>query len=189
MSRAYDHAWAFLHKWEGDLVDHPADPGGITRHGVSLRFLKTIRPDATAQTIRDLTEAEAKEIARDHFWRPVQADSLPPGLALLTFDMAYNAGPGRSVRFLQQAVGAVADGRIGPVTIGLAKQADQRAACLEFTARRNVYYGSLNTFKTFGLGWMRRSADALAEALGLARPDTRELLLQRGEEVRRTFEE
>lgn len=36
----FEAAHAFTARWEGGLVDHPNDPGGVTNHGVSLRFLQ-----------------------------------------------------------------------------------------------------------------------------------------------------
>ena len=38
-------AHAFTARWEGGFTDHPADPGGVTNHGVSLRFLRGQKED------------------------------------------------------------------------------------------------------------------------------------------------
>jgi len=37
---SFEAAHAFTARWEGGLVDHPDDPGGVTNFGVSLRFLQ-----------------------------------------------------------------------------------------------------------------------------------------------------
>lgn len=44
MSEAFQLAHAFTARWEGGLSDHPSDPGGITNHGVSLRWVQDLGP-------------------------------------------------------------------------------------------------------------------------------------------------
>lgn len=49
---SFDMAHAFTARWEGGLTDHPADPGGITNHGVSLRWLQQLAAEAAADCRR-----------------------------------------------------------------------------------------------------------------------------------------
>ncbi|MBX9704870.1 MAG: hypothetical protein K5Q00_01335, partial [Gammaproteobacteria bacterium] len=37
----YDYAASVVLLHEGKYTDHPADPGGATNYGISLRFLKS----------------------------------------------------------------------------------------------------------------------------------------------------
>ena len=46
MPTAFERAHAFTARWEGGLVDHPDDPGGITNHGVSFRWVKDLAEEA-----------------------------------------------------------------------------------------------------------------------------------------------
>ncbi|WP_346667589.1 glycosyl hydrolase 108 family protein [uncultured Desulfovibrio sp.] len=46
MPTAFERAHAFTARWEGGLVDHPDDPGGITNHGVSFRWVKELAEEA-----------------------------------------------------------------------------------------------------------------------------------------------
>ena len=64
----FEQAINFVLKNEGGLEENPNDPGGITNHGISLRFLKSIKPDASEEDIRNLTVNQAKTIYYDHFW-------------------------------------------------------------------------------------------------------------------------
>lgn len=42
MPNLFDTAHAFTARWEGGLTDHPADPGGLTKYGVSLRWVQDL---------------------------------------------------------------------------------------------------------------------------------------------------
>lgn len=84
---------------EGGLVDHPADPGGLTNFGISKRAYPHL-------DIRNLTKAGAKVVyRRDYFDKPKLAQIADPGLQEQVFDVAVNSGPGRAFRFLHGVVG------------------------------------------------------------------------------------
>lgn len=42
MADTFSLAHAFTEKWEGGLSHHPADPGGLTNHGISLRWVQDL---------------------------------------------------------------------------------------------------------------------------------------------------
>ena len=46
MPNLFDTAHAFTARWEGGLTDHPADPGGLTKYGVSLRWVQDLAQQA-----------------------------------------------------------------------------------------------------------------------------------------------
>lgn len=52
MSDAFQLAHAFTARWEGGLSDHPSDPGGITNHGVSLRWVQDLARQAREECRR-----------------------------------------------------------------------------------------------------------------------------------------
>lgn len=157
---------AHVLKHEGGFVDHVADPGGATNHGITRQTLSDWRGEqATVQDVRDLSVDEAASIYRARYWDRCRCGELPAGIDLLVFDAAVNHGPGQSVRMLQQALRVTADGLIGPQTIGAARTAPVRALVVEIAARRMVFYGGLSTFRTFGLGWSRRLMDTLRAAI------------------------
>lgn len=95
---------------EGGLVDHPKDPGGLTKYGISQRSYPAL-------DIRQLTRADAIAIYQRDYWVRVKGDQLPSGLDLMVVDMAINAGVPRAIRILQRILGVTDDGIIGPFTL------------------------------------------------------------------------
>lgn len=156
------------HEGGARFVDHPSDPGGATKWGISLSYARYQKArfdldgdgDVDADDIRLLTREQAIEAYRDGFWNPARCGELPPGLALSVFDMAVNQGQGAAVRALQRAVGATPDGAIGSRTIAAANARNDQAAVLtEFLARRLKRYSEIDTARldAFALGWFRRA--------------------------------
>lgn len=58
MSEAFQLAHAFTARWEGGLSDHPSDPGGITNHGVSLRWVQDLARQARDECRRLLRSCD-----------------------------------------------------------------------------------------------------------------------------------
>src|SRR5690554_4580996 len=163
----------FVRRWEGGWSDHKDDPGGATQYGITLATYTNWRrsqglPEPSAADLRAISEEEVEAIYQQNYWEACRCDELPPPIALVVSDMAVNAGPSRSIRLLQEALGVSVDGAIGPKTLGAARAADPQAVAAEFTARRSMYYAGLSTFRTFGLGWLRRTAAALSTATVMA---------------------
>src|SRR5690625_897685 len=108
----------FVRRWEGGWSDHAQDPGGKTNHGITLATYTNWRrsqglPDPSADDLRAISEEEVEAIYQQNYWDACRCDDLPPPIALLVFDMAVNAGPSRSARLLQEALGVTVDGIIG----------------------------------------------------------------------------
>jgi lysozyme family protein len=70
--------------------------------------------------------------------------------------MGVNAGPGRSIKLLQSAVGVPADGGLGPITMKAVLAADPVKLIEKFSENKEAFYRSLNTFETYGKGWLNR---------------------------------
>lgn len=105
----FDEAHAFVARWEGGLSDHPSDPGGITKYGVSLRWLRALGHDLDgdgdidADDIRALTPAQARTMFKAECWDKLGCDSLPRPVTLALYDGAVNQGAPRAVAQLQRA--------------------------------------------------------------------------------------
>ncbi|WP_349368527.1 glycosyl hydrolase 108 family protein [Salinarimonas sp.] len=155
---------------EGGYVDNPADPGGATNMGITLDTLRAWRhdPSLTAQDVKTLTEAEAKQIYRANYWDVMRCDDLPAGVDLSVFDFGVNAGPSRSVKLLQQLVGATQDGIMGPNTLAAVATKQPVPLIESFADGRLDYYKSLSTYSTFGRGWTNRTERVEQEALSMA---------------------
>ncbi|WP_338664136.1 glycosyl hydrolase 108 family protein [Pararoseomonas sp. SCSIO 73927] len=154
---------------EGGFVNHPADPGGATNMGITLRTLSEFRDGkATEADVRALTRAEAREIYRARYWNPMRCAELPAGVDLMVFDFGVNAGTARSVRMLQRAVGVSADGSLGPITLAAVRACRDAELIGRLAEARTAYYRGLGTFPVFGRGWTRRVDAVRRAALGMA---------------------
>lgn len=170
---APDRLEAFLAKVkisEGGYVDHPADRGGATNHGITIGKLREWRGrPVTKQDVKDLTWAEAKEIYRKDYWTSVRADELPYGIDYMMLDMAINHGANGAARILQDALGVTPDGIFGPQTLEAVRQADVRALVGQISdARREYYEGIMRrrpSQEVFRDGWMNRADRVEREAL------------------------
>lgn len=148
--------------YEGGYAAHPKDPGGATMCGVTQRVYDEDR-DARRlprQPVRLSTEAERAAIYRRRYWGLASCDWLLAGVDYAVFDFAVNSGVGRSVSVLQQIVGAVVDGAMGPATVGRVRSycANHHATALidALCLERDRFLRSLSLYTTFGAGWTRR---------------------------------
>ncbi|MGI8839741.1 MAG: glycosyl hydrolase 108 family protein [Caulobacteraceae bacterium] len=121
---------------EGGFSDSPADHGGATKYGISLRYLAQqrklspgpidrfdINHDGVidAPDIADLTLAQAHAIYHDYFWPP--ASQLPEPLDAAVFDQIVNDGLSAGAKLLQVSLNTLrradnlrVDGDLGPRT-------------------------------------------------------------------------
>lgn len=139
---------------EGGYQDGQGDPGGETKWGVSKRA----HPDVD---IKNLTQGQWFAIAQVDYWGPAGCDALPDGIKFEQFDAAFNNGANRAIKFLQQAVGAVPDGTLGPLTlqaVNNAAAADLQRLRVRMTAYRQAFDCELANAHTAGPAWMRRIA-------------------------------
>jgi len=134
--------------YEAGYVNHPADPGGETKYGISKRAYP--HRDIAALTLDDATAIYERD-----YWRTVRADQFPAGVALLLFDSAINQGQETAVKLLQKALHVAEDGIPGPVTQRTALDRMPDLLSL-YAAERARYYALLPTIRAFGRGWYRR---------------------------------
>lgn len=173
-----DRALVFLRIHEGGVyTDDPNDPGGPTKWGVSLRFLRSLGTklgdvdgdgDVDWRDVQGLTW----EIACDRFWVPefwvrYRYERLPDSTAVKTFDLACNMGPSQAHRCLQRALRACLvdveeDGLLGPETVracgGVATNGALLAALRSEAA--GFYRGLVARrarFVGFETGWLNRA--------------------------------
>lgn len=154
---SFERAFDMVIGHEGGLVDNPADPGGLTKFGISQRAYP-------GEDIRNLTMARAQELYRHDYWNPIRGDQLPVPLAICLFDMAVNSGVSQAVRTLQKAIDVPIDGVLGPGTLGKALSLPTEILVAYMQAERLMYLVSLPTFTNFGRGWIRRVLSTAIEA-------------------------
>jgi len=155
-------------KSEGGWVNHKDDPGGETNLGVTKAVWEEY-VGHPVKTMKDLTKDDVAPMYELKYWRPCYCEVLPRGLDFVVFSMGVNAGPGRSVKLLQQSIGCVPDGVIGPRTRELISASNSANLISKFSETRREYYRSLKTFPIFGRGWLSRVDKEEQEALDMTK--------------------
>lgn len=157
----FEKAFEKLLGHEGGYVDHPRDPGGATRYGITQRVA---RAHGYQGEMRELPVAEARRIARIAYWDAVRADEVPDAVRYDLFDAAYHSGPEQATKWLQRAAGADDDGKLGPKTLLAVRMADPQLLAKRFNGHRLRFLSDLKTWDAFGKGWARRVAANLLGA-------------------------
>jgi lysozyme family protein len=118
--------------------------------------------------MKSLTKEDVAPLYEQKYWRPCYCEVLPRGLDFLIFSMGVNAGPGRSVKLLQSAIGCVPDGVIGPATRTLISAGNPTTLINKFSESRREYYRSLGK-PIFLNGWLNRVNNEEKEALDMVK--------------------
>lgn len=114
----FNEAVELVLKNEGLLVKENHDKGGITKFGISLRFLRSLDLETLKKygifeypvddTIRDLSIDKAKEIYRGEFWNAASFEKIGnQEQANYIFDTAVNMGIAPAIKCVQRAVWSV----------------------------------------------------------------------------------
>jgi lysozyme family protein len=123
--------------------------------------------ESNEKEMRSLTSEMVEPLYKRKFWDAVRGDELPAGISYLIFDFAVNAGVGRSIKTLQSAVGVTPDGGFGPMTMAAVQAIDPVELIEKFSQAKEDFYRSLNTFETFGKGWLNRVAAVKQKATSM----------------------
>ncbi|KAA9009008.1 holin-associated N-acetylmuramidase [Histidinibacterium aquaticum] len=183
---------------EGGYVNDPDDPGGATKHGVTLGTMRRLGLDLSgdgridARDVRRLSREEAVGIFLEHYFRRPRIDGLPAALQPSVFDMQVNAGA-NAVRILQRLFrqmrfDCAVDGLIGPETLRVAEQAMEAApdhlVDAYGIARRSYYYDLADrrpASRKYARardggkgGWIRRAEEFISPRYHLSAAEHRE---------------
>jgi len=147
-------ALAFVLAREGGFVDNPADSGGATNFGISLRFLRELPEerrkrygifgDAPAfADVKEMQIAQAALIYEGEFWAHAPfGELISQKLCNYVFDMCVHHGQPRAIKILQRASWAVSgmygyildDGILGKDTISVIN-----SQCIESAFSRSLF--------------------------------------------------
>lgn len=167
-------------KLEGDFSDNRNDPGGITRYGISIRFIRSLDPATlkryglmdypdNPEKMASLPWETAYRLYEGEFWQHAPFGEIPSQkLCNDVFDSAVNQGIGNAIKCLQRAVWASSggsaiteDGIMGPKTIQAVQKCAQRELNAAFRAERAWHYRKVAELnpqcKIFLKGWLRRA--------------------------------
>ena len=161
----WQKSFELMLKSEGGFSNHPSDPGGMTNLGVTKATWEGwVGREVDEAEMRGLTAEKVEPLYKERYFDAVRGDELPMGLDYLMFDFAVNAGAGRAIKTLQTAVGVTPDGGFGPMTMAAVQAVDPVELIERFSQAKENFYRSLNTFATFGKGWLNRVADVKVKA-------------------------
>jgi len=159
MIENFDVAMQNVFKSEGGYANDPRDPGGETNLGVTkASWAEYLNRSVGAGEMAALTKQMVIPFYKKTFWDACKCDLLPTGVDYALFDASVNMGCSRAIKLLQEAIGATADGVIGPKTLALIEETNPIEMLDKFSEAKNNFYRSLPTFATFGKGWLARVA-------------------------------
>ena len=173
MKENWKHSFDMMIDSEGGFQDDPRDSGnqladgrkGSTNLGVTQAVWEEyVGHKVSTQDMRNLTPALVEPMYRRRYWDACRCNDLPNGVDYLVFDFAVNAGVGRSAKTLQSAVGATPDGAIGSMTLAAVAKHSPDELIEKFSQAKEMFYRSLDTFETYGTGWLNRVADVKLKA-------------------------
>ncbi len=155
--------------FEGGYCDDPADPGGETNMGITMRvFRMTAHPllgvEPTSENLQRMTQAQAGIIYRANYWTPIHGDAIEhQGLANILFDFYVNSGTHAS-SLLQQTVNTmgakpplIVDGGMGVSTLKALESLPLDEVYQQYKAGRAAYYEALGKkYPRFVKGWLNR---------------------------------
>ena len=148
---AFKEGFTRLHGHEGGYVNHPDDPGGETKFGISKRTYPEV-------DIKNLSINEAMFLYKRDFWDKIHGDKLHDGVAFQLFDFAVNSGCQTAIRYFQRAIGVADDGHWGKVSQAAADAMSESDQIMRLVAERQEFQTKLSTWATFGKGLARRNA-------------------------------
>ncbi len=166
MDRNFPRALSLVLRSEGGWSDNPADPGGATMKGVTLaNFRRYVKADASKADLRKISDEQVATVYRRFYWDAVAGAELPGGVDYAVFDFAVNSGPGRAAKYLQAAVGAAQDGRVGPATLRAVGARPPGPVIDDLCDARLAFLRRLPTWPVFGKGWSERVRSVRSQAL------------------------
>jgi len=188
MTTLFDKCFTYTMGMEGGekFTNDQDDPGGATKYGISLRFLKGITEgdidhdgDIDADDVKGLSWSSAKYLYEKHFWHP-SFENLHPQLASKLFDMRVNMGPVQATKIIQEALNTInhfldmngycdtvepltVDGVMGPKTLRMTHECDELIKPLMYQAAQ-FYFNLADkrpASQKYLLGWLRRTYSVL----------------------------
>ena len=145
---------------EGGYADHPADKGGPTKAGVTLKVYQYYYgKDKTAQDLKNMTDEEWSRIMKV-YWDECKGDEIRnQSIADIVVDWNINSGlAGR--KGVQEALGLTVDGAFGPKTLKALNGDPQKCVFCKIRDAREHFFVRLveknPSQAVFLKGWLNR---------------------------------
>lgn len=151
----FETAYRYMktHEWDmrRNFTNDPADPGGATMWGITLKAWKGDGSlpdldgdgDVDADDLRLSNESMAKHFYASRYW--IWSCINDDRLAAKLFDLGVNMGVGTAVKYLQRALngmgrGLKVDGGLGPITAAGANAEDPAKLIENISALQAAHY-------------------------------------------------
>lgn len=170
----FEEAMKELAGLEKGLANWKGDPGGITKYGISLKFLKDHAMDINADhvvnalDVHALTPERAAQIFEEYFWEPMRLGEIhSQAIANQMLDLAANAWTTTAAVTAQRALvdlgtPVAVDGLVGPHTIAAINAQDPQSFLEAFKNRAIGFYKAVvannPAMMQFMHSWMQRLA-------------------------------
>ena len=171
----FDYAVGVVLEHEGGLSNDKYDKGGITKYGISLRFIQAegidINDDGLIdpRDIKNLSLDDAKDIYKAQWWDKYHYDDINDlKVATKLFDMSVNTGAHQAHKLAQRAVNIlipeklVVDGILGKKTLNALNGADKYKLMNAMRSELGNFYKLLvqktPSLGVFMKGWLARAA-------------------------------
>lgn len=165
----FDVAYNIVAGHEGGYQNNPADVGNFNSNGelvgtnwgiAAFTYEAWLGFPPSASDMMNMTQQEARQIYKANFWDDIQGDNiLNQSVANIFFDGRVNHGK-TGTRLMQEVLGLVQDGIVGPITLGTINTTDSHLLYNAYKERRIDFYHQLvnnnPTFSVFLNGWLSR---------------------------------
>lgn len=156
----------FILSWEGGYVNDPADSGGATNKGVTLKTWQTQGWDKNhdgkidVKDLKLISDADAMAIMKKNYWDRWKADLIDSqAIANILVDWVWGSGVW-GIKIPQDMLGCEADGVVGPKTLAALRRQNPAMFFNRLKQRRKQYLydicKSRPAKKKFLKGWLRR---------------------------------
>lgn len=155
----------WIKKWEGGFSNHPADRGGATNKGITIKTFRLFYgKEATVEHLRNMTDAQWQRIFLAGYWRPWKADSIrSQSIANICVDWAWASGTVTAIRQVQRLLGVRVDGIVGEQTLAAINKRDARELFDKIREARIAFVDAIiardPSQQVFERGWKRRIND------------------------------
>jgi lysozyme family protein len=155
--------WAFCQRVENDGRSQDSAPGEsfATRWGWTFGTwsdaIEWTGADPSARLFGAMTQQDAGDLAKAWFWHRLSAGSMSAGVDLSVVDWAFTSG--QAVRQVQRQLGVLADGVVGPITLGALRRTTPAMLVDRVAAWRTSYFDRLG-FRDKWPGLYRRTEEA-----------------------------
>lgn len=160
----YDNSIRRTLKWEGGYVNHPADPGGETNWGITI---KVARDNGYTGPMKTMPLAVAMDIYRRRYAKPVGFDAHRAGVDYSLLDYGVNSGVSRANKVARRVCG-LPDAAPMADLLNSINRRDPKAVVKAINDERIKFLMALPTWGTFGKGWSNRVNGVRVAALQMA---------------------